>query len=386
MSFLDSLPVTVMLWVRGTLSLYMPVWAMETVVGLLKVILAVVVAIMPVIVLTYGERKFLGRAQDRFGPNLAGPYGVIIAFADAIKMLTKEDVLPALADRHLFRLGPALAVIPPVLIFGVIPFGRGVVGADINVGVLYILAIGSIGALAVLTAGWASGNKYSLVSAFRSVAQLVSYEVPMALSVLAVVLASGTMSLVGITEAQSVPFVVSMPVAALIYLCCAFAEANRSPCDTLTSESDIIAGFNLEYSGMKFAMFYIGEYAHIFIIGCLTTVLFLGGYRGPVLPGWLWFAIKSGLVVFVVLWVRATWPRMRMDHLVSFAWKFLVPMALANLVLVACVYKIVTNAYAAAALSLIANVGLLVVTGAILVRAARRSENRALRAVVLGEV
>ncbi|MGQ9552932.1 MAG: NADH-quinone oxidoreductase subunit NuoH [Anaerolineae bacterium] len=386
MSFLDTLPVTIMQWLRVTLNLYLPAWGSEFVVALVKVLLALVIGVMPVIVFTWMERKVLARGQDRFGPNVAGPYGVIVALADAVKILTKEDVIPARADRLAFRLAPALILIPALLVIAVIPFGRGAVAADLDVGILYVVAMGSVTVLAVLTASWSSANKYSLVSAFRAVAQLVSYEVPMAFALLAVVLVSGGLSTVRIVEAQVVPFALTMPVAAVTYFLCALAEANRSPFDLLEGESELVAGFNLEYSGMKFAMVYIAEYLHIFLIGALTTTLFLGGYRGPILPGWLWFFAKSLFIVFVVLWIRTTWPRMRIDHLLNFAWKFLVPLGMVNLLLVALVYKITTNAYLAAGLSLLANLALLAVVGAGLVAWARRSKSRRMRALLLGEV
>lgn len=356
------------------------------VVALAKVVLALVVGIMPVIVFTWMERKVLARGQDRFGPNVAGPFGLIVAFADAIKILTKEDVIPAAADKPAFRLAPALILIPALLVIAVIPFGRGAIAADLNVGVLYVIAMGSMTALAVLTASWSSGNKYSLVSAFRAVAQLVSYEVPMAFALLAVVLVSGSLSTVRIVEAQAVPFALTMPIAAAVYFLCALAEANRSPFDLLEGESELVAGFNLEYSGMKFAMVYIGEYLHIFLIGALTTTLFLGGYRGPILPGWFWFFAKSLFVVFVVLWIRTTWPRFRIDQMLDFAWKFLVPLAMANLVVVAVAYKITSDVYMGAGLSLLANLLLLTATVVLLVAWARRSKSRRVRALILGEV
>jgi len=386
MGFLDTLPVTIMQWVRSALSPYLPVWGSELVVALAKVVLALVVGIMPVIVFTWMERKVLARGQDRFGPNVAGPFGLIVAFADAIKILTKEDVIPAAADKPAFRLAPALILIPALLVIAVIPFGRGAIAADLNVGVLYVIAMGSMTALAVLTASWSSGNKYSLVSAFRAVAQLVSYEVPMAFALLAVVLVSGSLSTVRIVEAQAVPFALTMPIAAAVYFLCALAEANRSPFDLLEGESELVAGFNLEYSGMKFAMVYIGEYLHIFLIGALTTTLFLGGYRGPILPGWFWFFAKSLFVVFVVLWIRTTWPRFRIDQMLDFAWKFLVPLAMANLVVVAVAYKITSDVYMGAGLSLLANLLLLTATVVLLVAWARRSKSRRVRALILGEV
>jgi NADH-quinone oxidoreductase subunit H len=385
MEFLDVLPLMIMQWVRTQLDMIMPVWGAEAIIAVIKIILLLAVGIAPVIAFTWAERKTLARAQDRFGPNVAGPYGLVVAFADAIKILTKEDVAPAAADSIVFRLAPGLILVPALLVLAVVPFGRGMVAADLNVGILYAVAMGSVTVLGVLSASWSSRNKYSLVSALRSLAQLVSYEVPMAFALLAVVLASGSLSTVRIVEAQVVPFAISMPLAALIYFLSSLAEANRSPFDMLESESEIVAGLNLEYSGMRFAMFYIAEYLHIFLVAALTTTLFLGGYKGPLLPGWVWFFGKSLLVVFVVLWIRTTWPRIRLDYLLDFAWKFLVPLGMANLVLVAIAYRLASNPYLAAGLSLVGNLVILLLAGGILVLVARRSQSRRLRAVVLGE-
>jgi len=373
-------------WLRGLLGQGLPAWGVELVVGLIKVVLILVVAILPVIVLTWLERKVLARGQDRFGPNLAGPYGLVVAFADAIKILTKEDIIPQAADRQVFRFAPALVLIPTLLVFTVVPMGRGMIAADLNVGILFAVAIGSLAVIAIIAATWSSGNKYSLLSMFRSVVQLVSYELPMAFSVLTVVLVSGGLSTVRIVEAQVIPFALVMPIAAVTYFLASLAEANRSPFDLLLGESEIVAGHNLEYSGMRFAMFYIGEYAHIFVIGALTTTLFLGGYQGPILPGYMWFLIKTMAVVYVVLWIRCTWPRMRIDQLLDFSWKLLVPLNLANLMLVALVFKLAGTGLLGSLLSLVVNVGLLVAVGTFLVRRARSSTSRRTRALVLGEV
>lgn len=386
MGFLDALPLTVMDWLRGLLGQGLPAWGVELVVGLIKVVLILVVAILPVIVLTWLERKVLARGQDRFGPNLAGPYGLVVAFANAIKILTKEDIIPQAADRQVFRFAPALVLIPTLLVFTVVPMGRGMIAANLNVGILFAVAIGSLAVIAIIAATWSSGNKYSLLSMFRSVAQLVSYELPMAFSVLTVVLVSGGLSTVRIVEAQVIPFALVMPIAAVTYFLASLAEANRSPFDLLLGESEIVAGHNLEYSGMRFAMFYIGEYAHIFVIGALTTTLFLGGYQGPILPGYMWFLIKTMAVVYVVLWIRCTWPRMRIDQLLDFSWKLLVPLNLANLMLVALVFKLAGTGLLGSLLSLVVNVGLLVAVGTFLVRRARSSTSRRTRALVLGEV
>jgi len=385
MSGLEALPLSIMEWLRTSVAQSLPLWGVEVVAALVKVVVIVVISIIPVIALTWMERKVLGRGQDRFGPNLAGPYAIFVAFADMVKVLTKEDITPDAADKTVFRLAPALVLMPIVLVFAVVPMGRGLIAADLDVGILYVVAVGSLGVIAMLAATWSSGNKYSLIAAFRSVAQLVSYELPMALSILAVVLVTGSLSTVRIVEAQTIPFGLVMPISAVTYFLALLAEANRSPFDLLNGESEIVAGHNLEYSGIRFALFYIGEYAHIFLIGALTTTLFLGGYRGPWLPGYMWFMIKTMAVVYLVMWIRCTWPRMRMDQLLDFSWKLLIPLNLANLMLVAFVFKIAGGGVLSMVLCLAANVALLYVTAAIMRRKASKSSSRRFRALVLGE-
>ena len=296
-------------------------------------------ALVMFMVMTWIERKGIARIQNRIGPNLAGPWGLLQPIADGVKALTKEDITPDKADRVVYNIAPILTAMAAMLVFAVIPFGPGLIGADINIGIFYILAVGGLGIIAILMAGWSSNNKYALLGAFRVVAQLVSYEVPHVLSIAAVVMLAGSMSMITIVEKQPVWFILVLPIAALISLFSGMAEIGRSPFDLLDAESEIIAGHHIEYSGMKFALFFLGEYVHAFAVSCIIVTLFLGGWRGPNLFGltvpWLWFFAKAILVFDVMVWARGTLPRLRIDHLMAFNWKFLVPLSLANVMVVA---------------------------------------------------
>ncbi|GAB4533282.1 MAG: NADH-quinone oxidoreductase subunit NuoH [Anaerolineae bacterium] len=312
-------------------------------------LLAFVAPVVVVVAFTYMERKVIARIQDRVGPNRAGPLGVLQGFADAVKMLTKEDITPQNADRIVYNLAPALAVISTILVYAVLPVAPGVIGTDLNIGVLYIVAVGGIGTMAVLMAGWSSANKYALLSAFRVVAQLISYEVPLIIALLMVVLATGSMQMGDIIAAQDVPFLFTLPLAFFIFFVASIAEIGRSPFDLLEAESEIVAGFHVEYSGMKFAFFFIGEYMHLFVAAGIGATLFLGGWRGPgageatilgALLGFVYFIIKTVFLIFVMMWVRGTLPRFRIDHLLDFGWKFLVPVGLLGLMAVAFVLKL----------------------------------------------
>ena len=287
------------------------------------------------------ERRGMARLQVRPGPNRAGPLGLLQPVADAIKILLKEDIVPDRGDRLLHFLAPIVAFFPALLVFAVVPFfsfdgeQRGLV-PDLNIGLVYLVAVSSISIVGVFTAGWASNNKYSLMGAMRTMAQMVSYEVPLVLALVGVALVSGSLSLVRIVDAQSaLPFILLQPLGFLVYFTAAIAELNRTPFDLLEAESEIVAGYHTEYSGMKFAMFYLGEYAHVLGMAAVTTTLFLGGWRGALLPPLLWFLIKVFAVFLVIVWVRATLPRLRVDQLMGFAWKFLLPLALLNIFLVA---------------------------------------------------
>ncbi len=300
-------------------------------------------AMLYVIFLIWLERKLAARIQDRLGPNRVGPYGLLQTIADILKLFTKEDTTPIGADKLIFNLAPILAVFSVLLIWAVIPFSKAWIGTDISVGVLYIIAVGSLGVLATLIAGWSSNNKFALLGAFRTVAQLVSYEVPMILSLLVPVLLARSMGIHTIVEGQAGFFGAYFwmaPIAALMFFVSSIAEVGRTPFDLLEAESEIVAGFHIEYSGAKFAMIFAAEFLHAFTISVLTITLFFGGWRGPgaennMVLGFIYFMTKSMIAYFVVVWIRSTLPRIRIDQMLNINWKFLTPLALVVLVVTA---------------------------------------------------
>ena len=279
----------------------------------------------------YIERRGLGRMQSRLGPNRTGPFGLLQAVADAVKVLLKENIVPDKADKLVHWLAPVVAFVPVLMIFAVIPFQNGALLADLNIGILYVVAISSVATVGVFMAGWGSSNKYSLLGAMRNVAAVVSYEMPLVLAVLGVVLIAGSLSMNQIVVSQDIPFILFQPLGFLIFFAAGCAEINRSPFDLMEADQELVAGFHTEYSGMKFAMFYLVEYAEAIAISAIITTLFLGGWRGPLLPPWLWFIVKVFIVFFFMVWTRATFPRVRIDQLMALAWKFLFPLALINL-------------------------------------------------------
>lgn len=283
----------------------------------------------------YFERRGIARFQVRQGPNRTGPMGMLQPVADAIKILIKEDIIPARGDKIIFWLAPLVTFVPVLMIFAVVPFQSGAPAllADLNIGILYVVAVSSIVSVGVFMAGWSSNNKYSLLGAMRDVAQLVSYEIPLALSIMGVVLITGSLSLTDIVEAQSIPFILLQPLGFFIFFVAALAEVNRTPFDLLEADSEIVAGFNIEYSGMKFALFYLAEYCETVVLSAIAVILFFSGWKGPLLPPFLWFVIKIFAVFFVIIWIRSTIPRFRIDQVMGFAWKFLLPLALINLVI-----------------------------------------------------
>ncbi len=297
--------------------------------------------------LTYVERKLVARIQDRVGPNQAGPVGLLQPIADGIKMFTKEDTTPAAADRWVYNLAPLVIAVFALTTYAVLPFAPGVVGTNLNVGVFYVLAIGSGSIIAIIMAGWGSNNKYALLGAFRTVAQLVGYEVPMLLNVLPVIMLAGSMSLIDIINQQTamnggdgIPYIVYLPFCALVFLISGIAETARSPFDLLEAESEIVAGFHVEYSGMKFALFFLGEYVNALAVAFMFTVLFLGGYAGPILPPYVWMLLKAAAVFTIFMWLRGTLPRIRIDQMHNMNWKFLVPASIVNLILVMVLLKV----------------------------------------------
>jgi NADH-quinone oxidoreductase subunit H len=385
MNILDDLFIIIGQWWTNLLldTLSLPEGVVLVINGLIGGLILALFGTVMVLVLTYMERKVFSRLQDRIGPNRWGPYGILQAVADAIKMLIKEDIIPDRADRLLFNLAPVLIVIPAVLLYTVLPFGRGMQGSDLNVGVLYVVAIGSVTGIAVMTAGWSSNNKYGLLGAFRVIAQLVSYEIPMVLAMASVVLITGSMSLVTIVENQPIPNAILMPVAFFVYMAAGMAELGRSPFDLLEADSEIVAGYFIEYSGMKFALFFLAEYINMFAVAGLVTTLFLSGWKGPILPTWLWFFIKAFAVVFLFIWARGSWPRFRIDHMLSFAWKFLVPLALVNLMVVGLVDKLLVDAgvLVRTVALLGSNLVLIILTLVVVAWAGRRSRNAKLKAI-----
>jgi NADH-quinone oxidoreductase subunit H len=291
-------------------------------------------------VLVFGERRVLGRLQDRYGPNRVGPFGVLQSLADALKLLSKEVFIPPFADRRFYLLAPVLVATSVLVSFVVVPIGPGLNwAADLSVGVLFVLAMGSINAYGVFLGGWSSNSKYPLIGSVRAIAQLISYELSLALAVMGVVILSGSLNMVSIVEAQHVPYIVLQPVGFLIFLICGVAETHRLPFDLPEAENELAAGFNTEYGGMIFALFFLGEYMGVLLVAVLTTTLFLGGWRGPFLPwaGVLWFALKTGAVVLLFYWLRTSLPRLRYDQLIAFGWKFLMPLALVNIMVTALV-------------------------------------------------
>ncbi|RII28074.1 MAG: NADH-quinone oxidoreductase subunit NuoH [Geobacter sp.] len=291
--------------------------------------------------LVLAERRILAWIQDRKGPNRVGPFGMLQPLADLIKLLTKEDFIPSAADRWLFLLAPAMAAIPAILTFAVIPFGAPItiagrqvplLIADLNVGVLFFLALSSIAVYGMAIGGWASNSKYSLLGGIRGLAQLISYELSMGLSLVPVIMLAHSFSLTAIVDAQStVPFIVYQPVAFIIFLISITAECKRIPFDIPEAEGELVAGFHTEYSGMRFGLFFVGEYINIIVLGGLATTFFLGGWHGPFLPPVVWFTIKSLAVAFFFIWMRGTLPRLRYDQLMHLGWKVLTPLALVNI-------------------------------------------------------
>jgi NADH-quinone oxidoreductase subunit H len=319
------------IWLSGLV----PEWAAYVIAGVAGIVAILAFVLSVVIVFIWYERRLLGRFQIRLGPNRLGPEGIFQPIATAVKILLKEDIIPERADKIVHWLAPIVVFTPVLMVFAVIPLSRGAILADLNVGVLYLVAVGSVSAVGIYMAGWGSHNKYALIAAMRTVAQIVSYELPLVLSLLGVVLMVGSLSMIKIVDAQTVPFIIVQPLGFLIFFLGALAEMNRCPFDLLEADSEIVAGYHTEYSGMKFAMFYLGEYGHALAYACIITTLFLGGWRGPILPPFLWVLIKVVAVFSLIVWLRATLPRLRVDQLMAFAWRGLFPMAIINIVVVA---------------------------------------------------
>lgn len=311
----------------------------------IKVIVVFALVMLAVAYMTWLERKVLGHIQVRYGPNRVGPFGLLQPIADGIKAFFKEEVIPEKADKPVYLIAPAIPFVCALSMFAVIPFGDTIrvlgrevklVIADVPIGLLFVFAMASLGEYGIVLGGWASYNKYSLLGALRAAAQMVSYEIAMGISVLGVLILSGTVDLYQIVRQQIEGhwFILYQPVGFLLFLICMFAEINRTPFDMPEAESELACGFNIEYSSMKFAMFFMAEYAHLLAASALLTTLFLGGWDGPWLPpslSWIWFVVKVAVVVFFAIWVRGTYPRLRYDQIMKLGWKVLIPLGLANL-------------------------------------------------------
>ncbi|MFZ3116067.1 MAG: NADH-quinone oxidoreductase subunit NuoH [Syntrophales bacterium] len=286
------------------------------------------------LVLTWAERKVAGHMQRRIGPKEVGPYGLFQPLADALKLLGKEILTPGQVEKPLYFLAPVIVFIPVLVSFVVLPFNAGLQVKDINMGILVVLAFSSLSVLSILFAGWGSNNKYALIGSIRSIAQNIAYEIPLLLSLLPVIMMTNSLSLKDIVEAQkNIWFVCCQPLAFIIYFIASVAETNRTPFDLPEAESELVAGYHTEYSGMRFALFFLAEYSNIFIVSAIATTFFLGGYQGPFLPGILWFLIKSYALVFIIIWFRWTFPRVRFDQLLNFSWKVLIPLTFINLLI-----------------------------------------------------
>ncbi len=318
------------------------------VIPLLKIVVLLNAILISVTFMVLMERKVIAWAQSRLGPMRVGPYGVLQAIVDPIKLILKEDITPVKADKMLFSLAPILSLVPALVAFAVVPFGGDELFyvADINVGLLFFLSVTSIGVYGIILAGWASNSKYPLLASLRASAQLISYEIAVTMTLVSVILTSGTLSMVGIVEAQladGVWYGFIQPVAFVLVMIGALAETNRVPFDLPEAETELTGGFHTEYSGMRFSLFFLAEYANIIVISAVTALLFFGGWLRPfpnvealafldIIPGWIWLFGKIFLFLYLFMWIRATLPRYRYDQLMRIGWKLLIPIALANIV------------------------------------------------------
>ena len=316
-------------------------WIIGIIVLIIKsgVVLAALLLVAAYLVLV--ERKFLARLQIRYGPNRAGKFGLLQPIADAIKMMAKEDIVPAEADRAIFLMAPAVVAFTALLMFAVVPFGESLtlggkkiplVITDLNIGLLLVFALSSLGVYGVALGGWASNSKFSLLGGIRGAAQMISYELSLGLSLVPIVMLARSFSLVDIVNAQTAyPFILVAPVSFIIFMISAMAESKRIPFDLPEAENELGAGYHMEYSGMRFGLFFLGEYVHMQVLGALIAVFFLGGWRGPLLPPVVWLFLKIIFIALLMIWVRGTLPRLRYDQLMALGWKVLIPAALVNI-------------------------------------------------------
>jgi len=328
----------------------------QFVIPLLKILIVLNATLVGVTYMVLLERKVIAWAQSRLGPMRVGPYGLLQPIADAVKLMIKEDITPVRADRWVFTAAPIISMVPALIVYAVIPFGPTVTIfghpvplfiTDVNVGLLYIVSVASVGVYGIILAGWASNSKYPLLASLRASAQLISYEVAVTLTLVSVIMMAGTLSMVGIVNAQynqHVWYVFAQPAAFVMVLIGGLAETNRAPFDLPEAEQELTGGFHTEYSGMRFALFFLAEYANMIVVSSVVTTLFLGGWLPPfpntgafrflyAVPSWIWFFVKSFVFLYLFIWIRATLPRYRYDQLMRLGWKVLIPLAIANLVI-----------------------------------------------------
>ncbi|MGZ3614400.1 MAG: NADH-quinone oxidoreductase subunit NuoH [Thermodesulfobacteriota bacterium] len=328
-------------------------WLLGFIFLIVKLSIVLMILLTVASYLVWVERKLLSRMQARYGPNRAWRYGLLQPLADLVKLVTKEDTVPGGANKVMFLFAPAVVGLMALLIFAVVPFGRDVtlwgkpiplVITDLNVGLLFILALSSISVYGIALGGWASNSKYSLLGGIRGAAQMISYELPLGLSLVPVVMLARSLSLVEIINAQTgCPFILRQPVSFILFFIAALAEIKRIPFDLPEAENELGAGYHTEYSGMRFGLFFLGEYITMIILGSLVAVFFLGGWHGPLLPPFIWFLLKVGIIVFALIWFRGTFPRIRYDQLMNIGWKVLTPIALINIMVTGAVVLIQTH-------------------------------------------
>jgi NADH-quinone oxidoreductase subunit H len=340
-------------------------------------------ALLFTLILIWAERKIIGRLQDRLGPNRVGPWGIFQPVADMLKIFIKEHIIPDEVDPIPYHLAPIISVASVLLLWSVVPFSDSVRGSNLNVALLFILGVGGLGELGVILAGWGSNNKYSMLAAFRASAQMISYEVPMAIVLLSSVILSGSMALGDIVKSQNIAYIFFLPLGAFIFFIASIAENGRAPFDLAEAESELVAGFNVEYSGLKFGMFYVADFLRAFTSAVIFSSIFLGGWRGPgaeqiPILGFVYLLIKSVIVWFLGVWIRGSLPRFRVDQMMAITWKFLTPLALALFIVVAFVTKLIegTNQWLQVLIFLVINVALYVVGFAIVRKCEKEKERK----------
>jgi len=337
-NFIDNFFPIAANFIGSLFASFLPAWIAQIIQIVVSITVFILFGTIVVMSLVYLERRVIAFMQDRIGPNRVGPEGLLQPVADVLKLFSKEDIVPTNADPIVFKLSTILMVIASLLIYAVIPFGKGMIISDLNIGIIYFVAISSLTAVGMLMAGWGSNNKYALLGAMRAAAQVVSYEIPLVFSIIGVAMITGSLSTVSIVNAQAAWAgwrwnIFLQPIGFLVYFISATAELNRTPFDLMEAESELVAGYHTEYSGVRFALFFLAEYLNAFAVAALGVTLFFGGWLGPILPPYVWFLLKTYLLFFVFYWMRGTLPRVRIDQLMNLAWKYLLPAALVNMVI-----------------------------------------------------